>query len=83
MHNQMTLGTYLILYQYSLNMTTSLQAVYEFHVRWTSFEVSIERIRSVIESAKEETGEKRLNQIDEIVFDKFPFNIQKILKSTG
>ena len=83
LHNQMTLGTYLILYQYSLNMTTSLQAVYEFHVRWTSFEVSIERVRSVIESAEAETGEKSLNQIDEIAFDKVSFQYsessQKVL----
>jgi ABC-type multidrug transport system fused ATPase/permease subunit len=83
LHGQMTLGNYLILYQYSLNMTTSLQAIYEFHVRWTSFEVSIERVRSVIDSAEADTGEKALNRIEEIVFDKVSFQYsessQKVL----
>jgi len=50
---------------------------------WTSFEVSIERVRSVIESAEAETGEKSLNQIDEIAFDKVSFQYsessQKVL----
>ncbi|MDW2800823.1 ABC transporter ATP-binding protein [Clostridium boliviensis] len=73
LHSQMTLGTYLILYQYSSNMAASLQAVYDFHVRWTSFEVSIERVRSVIESAQKDTGKKSIDQIDNIVFDNVSF----------
>ena len=79
LHSQMTLGTYLILYQYSSNMAASLQAVYDFHVRWTSFEVSIERVRSVIDSARKDTGKKSLNQIDDIVFENVSFQYSENL----
>lgn len=73
LHHQMTLGTYLVLYQYASNLATSLQAVYDFHVRWTSFEVSIERVRSVIDSAEADTGKISLNGVEDIVFDNVSF----------
>jgi ABC-type multidrug transport system fused ATPase/permease subunit len=73
LHGHMTIGTYLVMYQYSSQMATSMQAVYEFHMRWTSFEVSIERVRSVIDSAKEDVGTQPLKEINDISFDKVSF----------
>lgn len=75
LNKNMTLGTFLILYQYSSQLVTSLQALYDFNVSLSSLDVSIDRVRLVIDGAAINEGTLPLKEkLSTIRFEDVSFN---------
>lgn len=56
----LSIGSFLILYQYASQMIGSLQGVYDFVMRLSSATAGIERIKSVFENELKDKGDHRL-----------------------